>query len=192
MIRTNLATRPFYNVRLVNLLLAIAACVALAATVLHVAAVLHYSGSHAELATRASADEAAAANMRADAQRLRATVDPRQTERAAADAREANALIDRRMLSWTALFNTFEATLPPDVRITSIQPKIDRAHSILLTVIVQARSVKAIDTFMEQLDALGAFTDVQSTEEQMNGEGQVESSLQMRYEPGATSPEAAR
>jgi Tfp pilus assembly protein PilN len=189
-IRTNLSTRPFYNAKGVNTWLALIGLVALLATVLNVAAVLRYSGSNTELVTRAAQDEAAAAEMRATAQRLRATVDPRKIELAAADAREANALIDRRTLSWTELLNRFEATLPADVRITAVQPHIDRAHHITLEVNVQARSVQDVDAFMDQLDGVGAFKNVRSSAEQMNDEGQIESVLEMQYEPqgGAASP----
>jgi Tfp pilus assembly protein PilN len=182
-IRTNLSTRPFYNAKAVNTWLALIGLVALLATALNVAAVLRYSGSNTELVTRAAQDEAAAAEMRATAQRLRGTVDTRQIELAAADAREANALIDRRTLSWTELFNRFEATLPADVRITSVQPHIDRAHRITLEVNVEARSVQDVDAFMEQLDGIGAFKNVRSSAEQMNDEGQIASVLEMQYEP---------
>ena len=39
-------------------------------------------------------------------------------------AQEANALIDQRTFSWTELFNQIEATLPPDVMLTSVRPAV--------------------------------------------------------------------
>ena len=125
-IRTNLSTRPFYNERAVHVwLLAIALAVA-AATIFNVSRVMRYSRSDTQLATQASRDEARAADLRQQAARLRASVDPRQVDLASADARQANDLIDRRTFSWTELFNRFETTLPDDVRITAVRPKIDR------------------------------------------------------------------
>lgn len=188
MIRTNLSTRPFYNVRAVNVWIGIVAVVALVATAFNVTSVARYSGSNTELMTRASQDEAAAADMRATAARLRAGVDPRQIEAASADAREANELIDRRTLSWTELFNRFEKTLPPDVRITAVRPRIDRSRQIILEVTVRARSVVDIDAFMTALDGLGAFQDVRSSRERTTEEGEIESALVMVYLPQATPP----
>ena len=49
--------------------------------------------------------------LRANAARLRSSVDVAQIDAASVDARQANDLIDRRTFSWTELFNQFEATL---------------------------------------------------------------------------------
>ena len=122
--RTNLSTRPFYNERAVRAWLLLLAAVVAAATIFNVSRVLHYSRSDTELALRASQDEAAAAALRATASRERASVDTRQIASASNDARLANDLIDRRTFSWTELLNRFETTLPPEVRLTSVRPRI--------------------------------------------------------------------
>ena len=113
MIRTNLSTRPFYNERAVQLWLLVLALVVAAATVFNVARVIRYSQTDTELATQASRDEARAADLRAEAARLRGSVDLQQIELASTEARQANDLIDRRTFSWTDLFNQFETTLCP-------------------------------------------------------------------------------
>ena len=133
MIRGNLATRPFYNERAVHLWLLVAALVVVAATLFNVVQMLRYSRSDTELARQAANDEARATELRAEAARLRATVDAKQIERASLEARQANELIDRRTFSWTALLNEFEATLPPDVRITSFRPRIDPKRGNVVT-----------------------------------------------------------
>lgn len=183
MIRTNLSTRPFYNSRLVTFWIGMLAIAVLAATLFNVSRVMRYSGSNAELASLASQDEAGAADMRAAAARLRASVDPRQIDLASAEAREANALIDRRTLSWTELFNRFETTLPADVRITAVHPSIDRDRRMTLVVTVTAREVDDVDEFMQKLDGTGVFLDVRSTQERRTEEGQIESTLEMAYVP---------
>ena len=113
------------------------------------------------------------------------TTEAKQLEAISADAREANNLIDRRTFSWTALFNRFEATLPDDVRITSVQPKVDRDHRITLAITVVAKTVGDVDQFMKRLDETGAFKDLYSTDERPNDEGQIESALTMIYVPEA-------
>jgi len=184
-IRTNLATRPFYNEHLIHVWLAVACVAVLAATGYNVSRVLRYSRSDTTLATQASRDEARAADLRRQAAKLRASVDAQQVDFAAADARQANELIDRRTFSWTELFNRFEATLPDDVRITSVQPKVDRDHRITLAITVVAKTVGDVDQFMKRLDETGAFKDLYSTDERPNDEGQIESALTMIYVPEA-------
>jgi Tfp pilus assembly protein PilN len=184
-IRSNLATRPFYNERAVNFWLAVLAVVVLVATVVNVARVRFDSGSNTELATQASQDEKRAADLRASAAKLRASVDARQVDAVSVDARQANDLIDRRTFSWTALFNQFETTLPDNVRVTSVRPTLDRERRILLTVAVLARSVNDIEQFMEQLDATGAFKDLRSAQERITDDDQIESVLEMVYVPRA-------
>ena len=128
MIRTNLSTRPFYNERAVRLWLLVRGdrrgrrhdlqrharrCATRAAT---------RSWRRRRRRTRRAPTE-----LRRTAASLRASVDARQIDAASVDARQANDLIDRRTFSWTELFNQFEATLPDDVRITSVRPTLDQA-----------------------------------------------------------------
>jgi Tfp pilus assembly protein PilN len=186
-IRTNLSTRPFYNTALVRLWLGVLGVIVLAATAFNVSQVLRYSNSNTELVTRASNDEARAAELRRAAQKLRASVDAAQVDSVSADARQANDLIDRRTFSWTELFNRFERTLPDDVRITSVHPSVDKARRTVLAVTVLARGVDDVNQFMENLDKTGVFVELRSTQEQTNDEGQIESALEMVYSPHADS-----
>ena len=129
MIRTNLSTRPFYNERLVHMWLIGVAVAVLAATAFNASRVLRYSRSDTRLQTQASGDESRAADLRRQAVRLRASVDPKQVDFAAADARQANDLIDRRTFSWTELFNRFETTLPDSVSLEALKsrgPSVNR------------------------------------------------------------------
>lgn len=190
MIRNNLSTRPFYNVAAVRTWMTIAGIVILLATAFNVSQVLRYSNSNTELVTRAANDEARAVELRRNAQKLRASVDAAQVDAVSVDARQANDLIDRRTFSWTELFNRFERTLPDDVRITSVRPTVDKERRIVLLVSVLARSVDDVNQFMENLDQTNAFLELRSREEQTNEEGQIESTLEMIYQPRAAAPPA--
>lgn len=189
MIRNNLSTRPFYNVAAVRSWLTIAAIVILAATAFNVSQVLRYSNTNTELVMRAANDEARAVELRRNAQKMRASVDVAQVDAVSVDARQANDLIDRRTFSWTELFNRFERTLPDDVRITAVHPTVDKDRRIVLIVNVLARSVDDVNQFMENLDQTNAFLELRSREEQTNEDGQIESALEMVYQPRAASAE---
>jgi type IV pilus assembly protein PilN len=183
-IRTNLSTRPFYNERAVHIGLIALAVVVVAATAFNVSRVIRYSRSDTQLATQASRDESRAADLRQQAAQLRASVDPKQVEFASADARQANDLIDRRTFSWTELLNRFETTLPDEVHLTSVKPRLDRERGIVLLVSVVARSVDDIAEFMENLESTGAFASVRPAEDHVNEDGLLEAALDMTYTPG--------
>lgn len=194
MIRNNLSTRPFYNTAAVRLWIAAATAVVVLATAFNAVQVLRYSNSNTELVTRAQNDEARATELRRSAQKLRASVDVAQVDSVSVDARQANDLIERRTFSWTELFNRFEHTLPDDVRITAVRPTVDKDRRIVLAVSVLARGVDDVNQFMENLDETQAFAELHSRQEQVTESGQIESSLEMVYEPkgdAAVAPAAA-
>ena len=192
MIRANLSTRPFYNERMVHVWLLVLAVAVAAATAFNASRVLRYSTSDTRLATQASRDESKAADLRRQAAALRASVDPRQVDFAAADARQANELIDRRTFSWTELFNRFETTLPDDVRIASVRPKVDAELGIVLNISVLAKSVEDVNSFIVNLEGTGAFANVRPAEEHTDEAGLLVSSLEVVYLPTAGKPAIRR
>ena len=188
MIDTNLATRPFYNDSAVRLWLLVLALVVVTASAFNVTRVLQYSRSDTELATQASRDETRTTELRAEAAQLRASVDPKQVENASMEARLANDLIDRRAFSWTELFNTFEATLPDEVRITAVRPKLEANRGIVLAITVVARSVEDLDKFDTGLEDTGAFRDLVPREDKVNEQGQIEGLIEAVYVPKKATP----
>ena len=184
MIGTNLSSRPFYNERAVRVWIGMLVLLVAAATIFNISGIVYYSRSDAELKAEAARDEARAAELRAAAAKLRASVDTRQIELASVEARRANALIDRRTFSWTELFNRFEATLPPDVRITSVRPTIDSgSRRIVLTVTVVAQSVDDVDRFLENMEGSGVFSQPLSREELVTDQGQLQALIETVYVP---------
>ena len=192
MIRSNLSTRPFYNDAAVTFWLLVIALVVVAATVVNVERFVRYSRSDTDLASRAAVDEQRARDLLTESRKLRASVDVSQIDVTAADADVANGLIERRASSWTELFNRFEATLPAEVRITSLRQNIEKARGIVLTITVVAAGVEAIDDFMEKLRATSAFTQELVTEERVDPDtGQIQAVLQTVYRPSAGVARAA-
>jgi Tfp pilus assembly protein PilN len=183
--RINLATRPFYNERGVQVLLALAAAIVLAVSAYNLWRVYVLSGRHAELQVRLSQAEAKSREFGERAAAIRRGIDPRKLEATVAAAREANLLIERRVFSWTEVLNQFETTLPATVRISSVRPRVERDGTMIVEVGVLARTVEAVDTFIENLEKRGAFSRVLSREEFVNEDGLIQASLEGRYRAAA-------
>jgi Tfp pilus assembly protein PilN len=187
MARVNLSTRPFYNERAVHVALALAAALVLAVTAFHLRQVFVLSGRQAQLQGRIDQAEAKTRGLRDQAARIRSSISPRDLEATVAAAREANALIDRRVFSWTEVFNQFETTLPPNVRVMSVRPRVERDGTMIVGVVLLARTVEAVDAFIENIEKAGAFTSVLSKEEFLNEQGLIQASVEGRYRPAATA-----
>ena len=184
MLRANLSTRPFYNERAVRAALALGGILVVALTVFNASRAVSLSGRQTELNARAQAAETRARDLREAAAAIRQGLDPKELDAVTAAAREVNALIDRRLFSWTDLFNRFETTLPDDVRITSVRPTIERDGRVTVALGVVGRRVEDIDAFMRNLEATGAFADVLTRDENATEEGTLLALVEGRYLPG--------
>jgi Tfp pilus assembly protein PilN len=183
MLRTNLSTRPFYNERSVQALLGAAGLIVLALTLFNLMQIIVLTRHQSDLSTRAASSENRARELRTHAAGVRRTVNPQELASVSSSAREANVLIGQRLFSWTDLLDQLEATLPDDVRITSLRPVTDKDGRILVDMTVVGRRVEDIDQFMRNLDTTGAFTDVFSRNESSTNEGLRQTSIEARYSP---------
>ena len=181
MLHTNLSTRPFYNARAVQTLLGVLALVVLAVTLYNAVQIVRLSLQQRSLSARAVQAERDAARLRGEAVGIRARIDPKELSVVSGQAREANAIIDQRTFSWTELFETFEATLPADVRVTAIQPRLEQDGAFYVGMVVEARRAEDVDAFVEALEKSGAFHNVLPNEEQVNEEGLLEAVLDGVY-----------
>jgi len=181
MLRTNLSTRPFYNERAVHLALGALALVVLAITVVNVGEMVSLTGSQRTLGAHAVDAEAEAARLRTEAAAIRARINAKELESVANAAREANSIIDQRAFSWTELLGRLEATLPADVRITAVQPRMTPAGDFVVALTVQARRAEDLDAFIEAMEQTGGFRKVTPLEEQTNDDGLLEAVVEGTY-----------
>jgi Tfp pilus assembly protein PilN len=190
MLRTNLATRPFYNERAVHLGIALAALIVGVITVLNAARIVTLSRHNTELSSRISSQQAEAARLTQDAAAIRKTIDRTELDVVVKAAREANALIDQRTFSWTSFFNAIEGTLPPDVMLTSVRPTFD-GDKTKVAMAVLARRAEDVDELMEKLEATGAFEDIIPAQGDKTDAGLYRVLLQGTYvAPSAEQPAA--
>jgi hypothetical protein len=190
-LRGNLATRPFYNERLVRVLLATALAAAAAWTAVNVANLVSLSQQGAMLAERVRSAGQSAEAARREAQALRATLNAAEIAAASGAASQANQLIAQRTFSWTTLFNRVEATLPPDVRLVQVQPQADDAGQMMVSLTVVSRRIEDLDTFIERLEATRSFRGVLSRADNALEDGTIESHLQGYYDQAAKPVAAA-
>jgi hypothetical protein len=191
MLRTNLATRPFYNDRSVRLGVAVAAVLIAALTGFNVLQVLSLNARNGEMTVRAQRAEADAATFRQQARAITQAMDKAEVSAVQEAAHEANLLIDRRAFSWTELFNRFESTLPADVRISAVEPQTDREGRLVLNVSVISRRVEDLHAFMDQLEGAGGLTDVISRQDDRLEDGTQRSVIQGYYDARAGTPAEA-
>ena len=190
MLRTNLSTRPFYNERAVHLLLALVGIVVLALTAYNVFRIVTLSRQNTEISGRANRDRTEATRLSQEAARVRRGLNQNELKLVAAAAREANVIIDQRTFSWTEFFNRIESTLPPDVMLSAVRPRITD-EGTRVTMIVLGRRAEDVDEFMEKLEATGAFVDVLPTQEELTDEALHKVILEGFYTPEDAEPEPA-
>jgi HPt (histidine-containing phosphotransfer) domain-containing protein len=188
MLRTNLATNPFYNERAVRVSLAGAVIVVAALTAFNVQQVLALNTRNSEMTFRAQEAERETAQFTEQARTIRQALNTGEVTAMQKAAREANMLIERRVFSWTDLFNQFERTLPPDVRIAAVEPQVDAEGRLLVNVTVVSKNPEDLSEFMDRLEVSGSFRDVLSRQDTVEEEGTTRSIIQGYYQPASALP----
>jgi hypothetical protein len=179
-LQTNLASRPFYNERAVRFVLGVLAALIVGLTAINAVTLLRLSGSQTRLGAHAAEAEREAERLRTEAAQIRTRIDRRQLESVSAAAREVRGIVDRRAFAWTALLNQFETTLPPDVRIKAVQPRLEKGV-FTVAVVAQARRIEDLAGFIEALEATGAFHDVQPKTQTRREDGLLEAVIEGTY-----------
>jgi hypothetical protein len=182
MLRTNLSTRPFYNVGAVRTAVGAATAVLLLFAIFNGVRLVRLTMTERSLGGHAVEAEREATRLRSEAATIRAQINPAEVAVVAAAASEANRIIDQRAFSWTGLFSQFESTLPPDVRILEVQPSLDSDGVLHVTIAAQARRVEDLDMFVEALEQSGTFRDVLPGAEETNEQGLIDASVEGIYE----------
>lgn len=191
MLRTNLSTRPFYNDRAVRVGLIVLALIALGLTIFNAVEIMRLERAGREARQTVSQNAAQARDAREQARVIRQSINQAALKAVQVSARDANALIDRRAFSWTALLNYFQQTLPADVRIASVTPQIDDDGRMLVAIQALARRAEDLSEFADALETTGAFTKVLALQQSVEEDGSWRASLQGYYSPPAPSASAS-
>jgi hypothetical protein len=182
MLRTNLSTRPFYNERGVHSLLTVTALIVLAFTIFNLTQIVLLTRRYSALRTESAAADARTEELRAQAAQMRQAIDTKQLDSISHAAREANDIINQRLFSWTDLLNRFdENTMPADVRISSLRPRVERNGTVIVSMTVSARSVDSIEEFMANLEKTTAFSEVFPSQDERGEGGLVQATIEGKY-----------
>ena len=186
--RLNLATRPFRNERLPNLLALVA-----------MVGVLVVSGWHLWVARDVLPDrtssliqalgerEAESARIRAEQVSLRAL---RPEAASVAEWRHVKDLVDQRMFSWSALFSVLEVTLPDGVRLEALAPEAEDGK-VSLQMEASARTHEEAMLLMSRMEKAPEFAGVQPKSRTTLDDGTIQLSVSVeRYLPQEATPAA--
>src|SRR5687768_3297785 len=182
MLRTNLSTRPFYNDRAVRNALLGLALIAVGLMLFNAIEILRLERAGREARQTVAQNAAQARDLREKARVIRQSINQTALQAVQVSARDANALIDRRAFSWTALLNYFQATLPPDVRIASVTPQVDNDGRMLVAISCFTRRAEDLYEFADALETTGAFSDVLPRQLSTEEDGTLRAEVQGRSE----------
>ncbi|MEP7118098.1 MAG: hypothetical protein ABI880_10975 [Acidobacteriota bacterium] len=191
MLNGNLATRPFYNERLVRGALVVALAVAAAWAAVNAATIVSLAQQGTMLGERVGSEGLRAAAARSAAEGVRRGLDSAELKTVAKSATEANQLIQQRTFSWTELFNQFEDTLPPDVRLVQVQPQTDAEGRLMVSLTVVSRRLEDLDVFIGKLEGTGTFRGLISRLDETLEDGTIQSNLQGYYRHAANPAPAS-
>lgn len=194
MLRGNLSSRPFYNERLVSLVLLLVAVAALALTAFNASRLTALSSTRAELDGQIQRDLGEASRIEAEATGIHGAFDVEAVRELAASTAEANALIADRTFSWTRFFGIVEGILPYDVRLVGVAHRFEEGERMLVLNVI-ARQDSDINELVRGMLDSGRFYDVLPTEKRRNEDGTLSAVIETYYLPaspvsGATEPPA--
>jgi len=180
MVRINLSTRPFYNERLVTMLIAIAGVIALGVAAFSVQQIVSLSSKRTALRAQIAQGEAATNRDNIETATIQKSINARALKGLALNAGQANQLIDERTFSWTVFFSLIGKTLPDDVRIDSVAPSVEK-EGIVVHMTVVSKRTDDLATFIERLQQTGAFYDILPQQEASTDDGNRRTTITAQY-----------
>ena len=190
MLRGNLSTRPFFSERLASLAIGAVAFAAFLLTAYNGLELVARSSERQELRARVDRDLNEAASVRATTAQLHRSVDRATLTRLAASTSEANDIIGQRTFSWTGFFGLIENTLPTDVRLVTVSPRVERGvFKVSMTVV--GRDLADVSEFVDALLDTGRFYDAATIDMQRRDDGALNAQIDAAYLSVAAAKPAA-
>jgi hypothetical protein len=188
-VRLNLATRPFRNERLPNLLAVAGLFAVLVVSAWHVWVARDVLPDRTSSLIQALGErEAESARIRAEETSLRAL---RPDAASIAEWKLVKDLVDQRVFSWSTLFSVLEETLPDGVRLEALQPQV-RDGQISLEMQASSRTHEEAMLLLSSMEARPEFAGVQPRSRSTLDDGSIAMVLAVKqYLPQEPKPAAA-
>ncbi|HET9370098.1 MAG TPA: hypothetical protein VFO19_07610 [Vicinamibacterales bacterium] len=182
MLRNNLSSRPFYNQRAVGAALGGAALVVLALTAFNAWQLLSLSAERRDAQNQIESSRAEVTRIRTDTAQIQQGLDTSALNALMVGTQEANGLIDRRSFSWTEFFGYIEKTLPIDVRLVAVVPRLVKGV-FTVEMHVVGRTADDLEDFTRALRETKTFRDVYPKSESANDDGTLGAEIVASYSP---------
>ncbi|PYS97016.1 MAG: hypothetical protein DMF50_02150 [Acidobacteria bacterium] len=186
----NLATRPFRNNRVVGSVVAGLAAALVLTTTYNLYVYLNYSSRYSELQGLEGDYRSRLAGLETEERRLAKEIQARDFKRVYDQGKFANDLIVRRGFSWTQLFNTLEAVVPPDVMMTSLRPSF-KEDGIIISAQGVAKNHIALYTLQDTLLKDRRFARVYPANERKLNPSRPEITFALNFDYLPPAPPAA-
>jgi uncharacterized membrane-anchored protein YhcB (DUF1043 family) len=170
MLKGNLATRPFYNDRLVAMTLMAIGVLAALLTAFNATQLLSLSKERGKFDTTVDKYAADTQTLENKSATLKSTLDVANMKLLRNGADEANDLIDKRTFSWSQFLGLIESTLPLNARLVEVSPKpVKNVMNINITVV--CKTSDDLIAFVDALEKTNQFKDVVPTQRNPNDDG---------------------
>ena len=180
MLKGNLSARPFYNERLVSMVVVGATLLGVLLTIFNIMAVSRLSTERSKQQAEEEKSLSEADRLRQSAAKLEQSLDKANLSVLTEATREANWLIDQRTFSWTEFLGYIEKTLPRDARLIAVAPRVER-NVFKIVMLVNAKQQGDLQTFIEALESTSAFKDVLPTDQTRLEDGTLSITLESTY-----------
>ncbi len=182
MLQTNLSTRPFYNERIVKIVLVALVITGLSFSAFNLISFANLSSTESDLSVEEIKAEENVAQLRVETLDAQGAIDSEDLEAVIQASREATELITRRSFSWSQLLSFVESSLPGTARLKSVRSRIEE-EAFLVTFVVEARTVSGVASFIKSLEDTGNFKNTSPVEEVHLEHDLIETIMESVYTP---------
>jgi hypothetical protein len=186
----NFARRPFRDERPFWLFGGLALLIGLGFFVANLQLVFGYGRQVADVRREIEGLERRESEAVRTAEAARTAIGRFQVSTLAAESRELNRIVQERRFSWLELLGRLERTLPGEVRLARLAPKVDEDGSVAIALSLVGRGPQSIVRTIDALTKDPLFSEVEILSETTQEEGVPEGrSFEVRaiYRPAARS-----
>jgi Tfp pilus assembly protein PilN len=185
-IRNNLATNPVVNFSLYFIACLLLTATAIAFTIFNVGNIVNWYSQSGRLNSRIVDQQKRIAELQSQAREVQGRIDQIKTKKFTHETQFFNDAIQRRIFSWTRLFDQLEKAFPENVRMISIYPTI-KENRVNINMEIAGKSLRDNFQLVQILQNSPIFSDVIFKGERRDETGIIYSQISLEYLPDKTS-----